>query len=202
MIPAVGNTTGWTQSRSVTHSPTLGKRNIYMENVHFDLFNQCLYTGEHFQSDQDITRFDFMFVKPHNVFPLLSFNAYPLETGVRYVFPKVGEWVTQRDVSCRIMAGFVPRSTGGNIMTLSNGNIFRVTNPLWGESTGHRSIPLAKASDAELWFFIYPCTNDRANNREAGDLRHHRVHYDVTVMLLLVFKDRGKWSIFFSQFVI
>ena len=160
-----------------------------MENVHFDLFNQCLYTGEHFQSDQDITRFDFMFVKPHDVFPLLSFNAYPLETGVRYVFPKVGEWVTQRDVSCRIMAGFVPRSTGGN-MTLSNGNIFRVTNPLWGESTGHRWIPLAKASD------------DRANNREAGDLRHHSVYYDVTVMLLLVFKDRGKWSIFFSQFVI
>ena len=41
------------------------------------------------------------------------------------------------------------------MMTSSNGNIFRVTGPLWGESTGHRCIPLTKAGDAELWFF-YP----------------------------------------------
>ena len=33
----------------------------------------------------------------------------------------------------------------------SNGNIFRVTGPLCGEFTGHRWIPLTKASDAELW---------------------------------------------------
>ena len=39
------------------------------------------------------------------------------------------------------------------MMTSSNGNIFRVTGPLWGESTGHRWIPLTKASDAELWCF-------------------------------------------------
>ena len=37
-----------------------------------------------------------------------------------------------------------------NTMTSSNENIFRVTGPLWGESTGHRWIPLPKASDAEL----------------------------------------------------
>ena len=37
------------------------------------------------------------------------------------------------------------------MMTSSNGNIFRITGPLWGESTGHRWIPLTKASDAELW---------------------------------------------------
>ena len=38
-------------------------------------------------------------------------------------------------------------------MMSSNGNIFRVTGPLWGESTGHRWIPLTKASEAELWWF-------------------------------------------------
>ena len=38
-------------------------------------------------------------------------------------------------------------------MTSSNGNIFRVTGPLWGESTGDRWIPPTKASDAELWCF-------------------------------------------------
>ena len=36
-------------------------------------------------------------------------------------------------------------------MTPSNGNIFRVTGPLWGEFTDHRWIPLTRASDAELW---------------------------------------------------
>ena len=34
-----------------------------------------------------------------------------------------------------------------------NGNIFRVTGLLWGEFTGHRWIPLTKASGAELWCF-------------------------------------------------
>ena len=41
------------------------------------------------------------------------------------------------------------------MMTSSNGNIFRVTGPLWGEFTGHRWIPLTKASDAELWCFLW-----------------------------------------------
>ena len=39
------------------------------------------------------------------------------------------------------------------MMTSSNGNIFRVTGPLWEESTSHRWIPLMKAGDAELWCF-------------------------------------------------
>ena len=40
-----------------------------------------------------------------------------------------------------------------DIMTSSNGNIFRVTGHLWGESTGDRWIPLTKASNAHLWYF-------------------------------------------------
>ena len=41
------------------------------------------------------------------------------------------------------------------MMTSSNGNIFRVNGPLCGEFTGHRWIPLTKASDAELWCFLW-----------------------------------------------
>ena len=41
------------------------------------------------------------------------------------------------------------------MMTSSNGNIFRVTGPLRGEFTGHRWIPLTKASDAEFWCFLW-----------------------------------------------
>ena len=47
-------------------------------------------------------------------------------------------------------------SFANNMMTSSNGNIFRVTGPLCGEFTGHRWIPLTKASDAELWYFLWP----------------------------------------------
>ena len=39
-------------------------------------------------------------------------------------------------------------------MTSSNGNIFRITGPLWGESTRDRWIPLTKASDTEHWCFL------------------------------------------------
>ena len=72
-----------------------------------------------------------------------------------------------------------------NITWWRHGNIFRVTGPLCGEFTGHRWIPLTKASDAELWCFLWsaPWINGWVNNREAGDLRHHRSHFDVTVMI-------------------
>ena len=40
-------------------------------------------------------------------------------------------------------------------MTSSNGNIIRFTDPLWGEFTDHRLIPFTKASDAELWCFLW-----------------------------------------------
>ena len=97
--------------RKTWHSPS----DIYVENVHFDWFNQYLCTGEHFQSDLDIFRFDFMFMKPHYVPPLLCFNvqtdifffyynssffynAYPLDAGAvvikisLYYLRKRGQW--------------------------------------------------------------------------------------------------------------
>ena len=70
------------------------------------------------------------------------------------------------------------------VMTSSNGNIFRVTDPLYWEFTGQRWIPLTKASDPELWCFLWstPWINGWVNNREAGYLRRHRAHYDVIVI--------------------
>ena len=41
-----------------------------------------------------------------------------------------------------------------NMMTSSNGNIFRVIGRLWGKFPGHRRIPLTEASDAEVWCFF------------------------------------------------
>ena len=68
------------------------------------------------------------------------------------------------------------------MMTSSNENIFRVTGHLCGEFTGPRWIPRTKASDAELWCFRWS-TPGWANNGEAGDLKRHRAHYDVIIMI-------------------
>ena len=46
-------------------------------------------------------------------------------------------------------------NTDKYMMMSSNGNIFRVTGHLCGEFTGPRWIPRTKASDAELWCFLW-----------------------------------------------
>ena len=48
------------------------------------------------------------------------------------------------------------------MMKSSNGNIVRVTGPLWGESTGDWWIPLTKLSDAELWCFHWSAPEQTA----------------------------------------
>ena len=51
----------------------------------------------------------------------------------------------------------VPSGCSSNftMMTSPNGNIFRVTGHLCGEFTGPRWIPHTKASNAELWCFLW-----------------------------------------------
>ena len=70
------------------------------------------------------------------------------------------------------------------MVTSSNGNIFRVAGPWWGEFTCHRWIPLTKQWRGALVFSLI-CTliNCWVNNREAGDLRRHFAHYGVTVLV-------------------
>ena len=71
------------------------------------------------------------------------------------------------------------------MMTLSKGNIFRVTGPLCGEFTGHRWISHKQGQwrRALRFSLIYAWLNAWVNNRAAGDLRHHCAHYDVIVMM-------------------
>ena len=53
-----------------------------------------------------------------------------------------------------------------------------------GNSLVTGEFPSQRASDAELWCFLWsaPCINGWVNNHEAGDLRRHRGHYDVILM--------------------
>ena len=62
-----------------------------------------------------------------------------------------------------------------NMMTSSNGNIFRVTGHLCGEFP-------AKGQWRRALIFSLICAwiNGWVNNGEAGDLRRHRAHYDLT----------------------
>ena len=70
-----------------------------------------------------------------------------------------------------------------SMMTSSNGNIFRVTGHLCGEI--HRS-PVNSPHKGQwrraLIFFYLRSINALVNDREAGDLRRHRAHYDVTLV--------------------
>ena len=59
---------------------------------------------------------------------------------------------------------------------------FRVTGLLCGKFTGHRRIPRTKANYALMFSLICAWINGWVNNREAGDLRRLRAHYDVTAM--------------------
>ena len=74
------------------------------------------------------------------------------------------------------------------MMASSNGNIFGVTGPWCGDFTGPRWTPLPKASDAELWYFLWsaPWINGWVNNGEARDSSRHRANCDVIVMHLYV----------------
>ena len=69
------------------------------------------------------------------------------------------------------------------MMTSSNGNIFRVTGPLCGEFTGPGEFPTQMPVMRSFDVFFGLRLNKRlSNNREAGDLRRHRGHYDVIVI--------------------
>ena len=77
-----------------------------------------------------------------------------------------------------------------NMMTLSNGNIFRVTGHLCGEFTGPRWIPRKGQWRGALMFsLICARINGWVNNREADDLRRLRAHYDVIVTKSQKIKD-------------
>ena len=69
------------------------------------------------------------------------------------------------------------------MMTSSNGNSFRVTSHLCGEFTDHRWIPFkGQWSGALMFSLICAWINGWVKNCEAGDLRRHCAHYDVTII--------------------
>ena len=68
-------------------------------------------------------------------------------------------------------------------MTLWNGNIFCVTDPLWGESSGQRRIPLTQASDAELWCFLWSAPEYSIEQAIAAQVIWDLIALIMTVMI-------------------
>ena len=70
------------------------------------------------------------------------------------------------------------------IMMPSHGIIFRVTGHLCGEFICYRFIPRTKGQWRGALMFSLICAwiNGWLNNREVGDLRCPRLHYDAIVM--------------------
>ena len=70
------------------------------------------------------------------------------------------------------------------MMTSSNGNIFPAVGPLWGNSTVNGEFPhKCQWREALTFSLIFAWTNGWVNNWDAGDLKRHRAHYDVTLMI-------------------
>ena len=69
-----------------------------------------------------------------------------------------------------------------NMMTLSNGYIFRVSGPFMKVGGPLNALNKGQWRGDLMFLLICAWTNDRATNQNAGDLRHHRAHYEVTVI--------------------
>ena len=90
-----------------------------------------------------------------------------------------GKWLTHSRNTAYSRMNTRQGSTMVVMMTSSNGDIFRVTGPLRGEFTGHRG----KWRGALMFSLVCAWINGWENNPEAGDLRRHRAHYGITVMI-------------------
>ena len=83
-------------------------------------------------------------------------------------------------------------------MTSSNGNIFRVTGPLWGGGGGSPvNSPQKSQWRGALMFSLICARIDGWVN--ARDLRRHRAHYDVIVMFFVILKLRYCVNILYTH---
>ena len=80
-------------------------------------------------------------------------------------------------------------------MMSSNGNIFRVTGHFAGNSPVPGEFPTQRPVTRSFDFNFDLRINGWVNNRQAGDLRRHRAHYDVIVMTYLNLDDKIYWCL-------
>ena len=85
--------------------------------------------------------------------------------------------------TCTMTLHSADMKTVSNMMTSSNGKFFALLTLCAGNSPVNGEFPhKGQWRGALLFSLIYARTNGWVNNRDAGNLRRHRSHYDVTVM--------------------
>ena len=80
-------------------------------------------------------------------------------------------------------------------MTSWNGTLFRVAGPLWAEFTVHRWISLTKASDAELWYFLW-CTPEQMFQQTIET----PVIWDATALIVTLCNDT--WCVLVRRIIV
>ena len=89
-----------------------------------------------------------------------------------------------------------------HMMPSSNGNLFFVTGPLWGEFTSHEFPSQRPVTQSFDIFFDLHLNKRLSNNRNAGDLRRRRAHYSITVMnnniRKIVKHVHNSWDVLYS----
>ena len=123
---------------------------------------------------------------------LCGSEALWLTGGIRATaeYSTIWRWFWPTLVLARTKHARAPRAPFHNMMTSSNGNLFRVTGPLCGEFTGDRSPVNSPHKGQWHGALMFSLICVWINNREAGDLRRYRTHYDAIVM-----KGEGSLSI-------
>ena len=113
-----------------------------------------------FQSKNNTMRTDCILILAHCL--LTEWYVYRIHFGYHMfnIFQKQAPhsfptWMSYEGVSFCMFEVCPMCSLNALMMTSSNGKIFHVTGPLCGEFTGHRWISFTKASDAELWYFVW-----------------------------------------------
>ena len=143
------------------------------------------------------------------MFKVTQFDIFKCCRYHRKAFQDFSSWIKNmivqdnfHAISGDLLITTLPILSQFDMMTSSNGNIFRVTGPLCGEFT----VPVISPHKGQwrgalMYSLICVWINGWVNNREAGDLRRYRGHYDVIVMTGLStankFKPRlpAQWAI-------
>ena len=112
-------------------------------------------------------------------------NEWPIWTGRDVLQPVLRvRWDIWNDInlpSIRYLSHEWGDSPMHEDVISSNGNIFRVTGPSWGESTGDRWIPLTKDSDAELWCFLWSAPEQTVDAGVKVPSRHYIGNNDTEI---------------------
>ena len=155
--PDTGNCQLWLQKLLLgqlqhQHIPLWGWPHILWWWVYF----QCLYSSNISRPSKHVGHFELLFGDRALLFPIISMAFVRVMVKFYNIFQT---WWRH------------PMETFSALLALCARNC-----------ADHWWIPRTEASDTKLWFFRCAWTNGWVSDRDPGDLRRHRAHYDVTVI--------------------